>query len=362
MIQNAYFGFMEKKELRKGWTTGACATAAARAAFSALCRGAFPDPVEIVLPKGQTPSFCLNRQELGAQYAWASVIKDAGDDPDITHGAEICVRVEWGAQSSGIVFKNGEGVGLVTKPGLPLEIGEPAINPMPRQMIVENLNAVKSNPDVIVTVSITHGEKLAEKTMNPRLGIMGGLSVLGTTGVVVPYSCSAWIHSIHRGIDVAKASGITHIAATTGSTSEKTACQLYDFDLSALIDMGDFAGGVLKYVRQNPVEKLTLCGGFAKFCKLAQGEMDLHSSRSRVDFEQLAQWMKEAGADHDLQEKAREANTALEVLELSIAHEIGLADLVVHRAKEVAQAIVSGHCEIEVIAVNRKGEVVGHVG
>ncbi len=352
---------MKTKELRKGWTTGACATAAAKAAFYALRNGEFPDPVQIRLPKGQTPSFVLNRHGFEGETAWASVIKDAGDDPDITHGAEILVRVKTTDAGAGIIFKNGTGVGLVTKPGLPVDVGEPAINPMPRQMITDNLNDISSQPNVVVEISITNGEKLAQKTMNPRLGIVGGLSVLGTTGIVVPYSCSAWIHSIHRGVDVARAMGISHVAACTGSTSEKTVQQLYGLEESALIDMGDFAGGLLKYLRRHPIEKVTFCGGFAKLCKLAQGEMDLHSSRSRVDFGQLAQWMRELGADADVVERAKQANTALEVLE--IAQEAGLAmgDLVALRAKEVAQAIVSGHCHIEIIAVNRKGDMVGHV-
>ncbi len=348
------------KPLRKGWTTGACATAAARAALHALVEGEFPDPVQIVLPKDKTPSFVLNRCGYEGDTAWASVIKDAGDDPDVTHGAEITVSVRKLEGGAGIVFKNGRGVGRVTKPGLPLAVGEPAINPMPRQMITENLREVWADCDVEVTVSIRNGEELAKKTMNPRLGIIGGLSVLGTTGVVVPYSCSAWIHSIHRGIDVAKATGLTHIAACTGSTSEKTVCSHYEFSESALIDMGDFAGAVLKYLRKEPVEKLTLCGGFAKLCKLAQGEMDLHSSRSRLDFDQLAKWMGEAGGDERLQAKVRSANTALEVIELAISHDIGMGDLVARRAKEVALAVVSGDCHIEVIAINRKGEVVGH--
>lgn len=351
---------MTKKELRKGWTTGACATAAARAAYGAVLTGAFCDPVQIRLPRGQTPSFCLNRHGMEDGSAWATVVKDAGDDPDITHGAEIVVHVQTGEPGSGIVFKNGQGVGVVTKPGLPLDVGEPAINPMPRRMICDNLMEVCEDPDVIVTISITKGEELAQKTMNPRLGIVGGLSVLGTTGIVVPYSCAAWIHSIHRGIDVARALGIGHMAATTGSTSEKTVVAKYGMEESALIDMGDFAGGVLKYVRKKPIDKLTLCGGFAKLCKLAQGEMDLHSSRSRLDFDQLARWMKDAGANEALQDQSRNANTALEVLNLARKHHIGLGDLVTCRAKEVAQAIVSGHCHIEIIAINRSGEIVGH--
>jgi len=349
----------ENKILRKGWTTGACATAAATSAYYALLSGEFVDPVQITLPKGQTPSFVLNRHGTDEDGAWASVIKDAGDDPDITHGAEIVVHVKALPKGCGIIFKRGTGVGEVTKPGLPLEVGEPAINPWPRRMISDNLSALNKNPDVEVTISIINGEKLAQKTMNPRLGIIGGLSVLGTTGVVVPYSCAAWIHSIHRGIDVSKAMGLTHVAACTGSTSEKTVCSLYDFEDSALIDMGDFAGGVLKYLRKNPIEKLTLCGGFAKFCKLAQGEMDLHSSRSRVDLNQLANWMAEAGGG-ELVEQVKGANTALEVIELAQAHDIALGDLVAKRVKEVARAVVSGHCQVEVVLVNRTGEIVGH--
>jgi len=351
---------MNKKQLRKGWTTGACATAAACAAYRALLSGTFPDPVEIRLPKGHTPSFALNRCGLEGKQAWASVIKDAGDDPDITHGAEILVSVQIGEPGTGIVFQAGSGVGTVTKPGLPLAVGEPAINPVPRRIISDNLNDIQSCPDVVVTVSITKGEELAQKTMNPRLGIIGGLSVLGTTGVVVPYSCSAWIHSIHRGIDVARALGLDHVAATTGSTSEKTVVGLYDLPDSALIDMGDFAGGVLKYMRKHPIARLTICGGFAKLCKLAQGEMDLHSARSRVDFTQLGDWMKEIDAPPDLQEQARHANTALEVLNLARAHDLALGDLVAQRAKEVAQAVVSGHCQINIVAVNRAGEIVGN--
>lgn len=350
--------------LRKGWTTGACSTAAACAAYHALIEGTFLDPVQIVLPKGRTPHFILNNHGVKDGNAWASIIKDAGDDPDVTHGAEIIATLRLLPKGTGVVFRNGEGVGLVTKPGLPLKVGEPAINPKPRQMIIENLQALadqfQKSLDVEVTLSIPGGNKLAQKTMNPRLGIVGGLSILGTTGVVVPYSCSAWIHSIHRGIDVAHALGLTHMAATTGSTSEKTVCSRYDFEESALLDMGDFAGAVLKYLRRVPIEKLTLCGGFAKLCKLAQGEMDLHSSRSRIRFDQLGLWMIEAGGSDELAARARGANTALEVIELAQANNVALGDLVAKRAKEVARAVVSGDCEVEVIAVNRNGEVVGH--
>src|SRR5689334_17623142 len=247
--------------LRRGWTTGACAAAAARAAFAALLTGRFPDPVTIHLPGGQTPSFALALAEQANGTARAGIVKDAGDDPDVTHGALIVAEPEWAAPGSGIRFRAGEGGGTVTRPGLPLAPGEPAINPAPRAMIRDQLNEfAEANgappPDITVTIAIPGGERLAEKTMNRRLGIIGGLSVLGTTGVVVPYSCASWIHAIHRGIDVARAAGLSHIAAATGAVSESAVQQLYGLPGHALIDMGDFVGGTLKYLRAHPVDRL----------------------------------------------------------------------------------------------------------
>ncbi|MEO0388810.1 MAG: cobalt-precorrin-5B (C(1))-methyltransferase CbiD, partial [Pseudomonadota bacterium] len=167
------------RPLRKGWTTGACATAAAKAAFTALCTGAFPDPVTITLPRGGTAAFTLAREHLGEGEAIAAVVKDAGDDPDVTHGATVHAHVRRGGPG-GIAFRAGEGVGTVTRPGLPLAAGEPAINPVPRAMIETALSDVAGTcPDAIVTISIPGGAALAQKTWNPRLGIVGGLSVLG---------------------------------------------------------------------------------------------------------------------------------------------------------------------------------------
>jgi cobalt-precorrin-5B (C1)-methyltransferase len=218
--------------LRRGWTTGACATAAARAAFEALHGGAFPDPVWITLPGGRRVAFALAMHEAGDGVAVAGVVKDAGDDPDVTHGALIIATVRRGAPDGGVHFVAGPGVGTVTRAGLPIPPGEPAINPVPRQMIrdaiAEAAQAHGVNADAIVEISIPGGEKIAERTLNGRLGIVGGLSILGTTGVVVPYSCAAWIHSIHRGIDVARAMGLDHLAGATGATSETAVRRLHD--------------------------------------------------------------------------------------------------------------------------------------
>jgi len=352
--------------LRRGWTTGACAAAATKAAYTALLTGEFPDPVEILLPKGDRPSFALARQSLTAGEASAGIIKDAGDDPDVTHGALILSHLRLLPLGAGVVFRAGAGVGTVTKPGLPIPAGEPAINPAPRQMMREAIAEVAAAHgaagDVEITVEVPGGEELARHTWNPRLGILGGISILGTTGVVHPYSCSAWIASIHRGIDVCRANGVEHAAACTGSTSEAAVQRLYGLPDHALIDMGDFAGGTLKYLRRHPIARLTIAGGFGKLSKLAGGAMDLHSGRSEVDREQLAAALLSLGAEPGLATAARGANTAGEILDMAQTSGLALGDLIAGEARDQALAMVDGKVAIEVIVIDRGGEVVGRAG
>jgi cobalt-precorrin-5B (C1)-methyltransferase len=355
-----------KGPLRRGWTTGACATAAVRAAYDALHTGRFPDPVTISLPKGEQPSFALSRVAFRNGEALAGVLKDAGDDPDVTHGAEVIAAVARAAKGTGVTFRAGPGVGTVTRPGLPVAVGEPAINPAPRAMIAETVraraHALGGTADVSVTISIPGGEALAAKTSNPRLGIVGGVSILGTTGVVIPYSCSSWIHSIRSGVDVARASNIPHVAAATGRTSEAAVRALHGLAEEATIDMGDFAGGLLKYVRRKPVPRLTIAGGFAKICKLSQGALDLHSSASRVDMAGLADALASLGAPRDVVDEARTANTATQVLDAARAGGLPLAEVIARRAREVALATLAGGTAVDVVVVDRKGAVIGHAG
>ena len=347
------------KELRRGWTTGACATAAARAAFTALATGAFPDPVEILLPKGQRVGFALDQHKIDGGAAEAAIVKDAGDDPDVTHGAIIRSRVERLAAGSGILFVAGDGVGTVTKPGLPLGVGEPAINPAPRRMMIENIGEAAAelgtHPDCRITISVDDGAKLAKHTWNGRLGILGGISILGTTGIVIPYSCSAWIASIHQGIDVARAAGLTHIAACTGSTSEKMVQALYGMDDSAIVDMGDFVGGTVKYLRRKPVARLTLAGGFAKLSKLAAGHMDLHSKRSQVDPAFLATLV----VDPELAAKIAQAETGLHVLQIAEAAGVRIGDAVASACAARVRAEESAQTDVEIIVCDRGAEIVG---
>src|SRR3979490_1677412 len=235
------------RPLRRGWTTGTCAAAAAKAAYAGLLTGEFPDPVEVTLPRGERPSFALAINRKDATSATAGVVKDAGDDPDVTHGALVLATVRPGAPGSGVTFRAGEGVGTVTRAGLPIPPGEPAINPVPRRMIRDAIAELAGQHgaagDVEVEIAIPDGEALAARTLNGRLGIVGGLSILGTTGLLIPSSCSSWIHSIRSGIDVARALGHSHIAGSTGATSEAAIRKLYNLPETALIDMGDFVGG-----------------------------------------------------------------------------------------------------------------------
>ncbi len=355
-----------RRPLRKGWTTGTCATAAAAAAYQALLTGAFPDPVTVALARGGSASLALNRAHLRNGEATAGIVKDAGDDPDVTHGAEVIGSVAAGPPGCGVVFRAGEGVGTVTLPGLPLSPGEPAINPGPRAMIRRAVAEIAArcggSGDVVVTISIPGGEALAAKTLNGRLGIKGGLSILGTTGIVVPYSCSAWIHSIHRGIDVARAARLTHLAAATGSTSEAAVKRLYRLPEPALIDMGDFVGGTLKYLRTHPVPKLTLAGGFGKLAKLAQGHLFLHSSKSRVDMDQLAESLAALGAPAEAVAAARAANTAAQVLSIAEANGLALARHIAGRGRAVALSTLGGETALEVLIFDRAGRLIGRDG
>ena len=354
-----------ERPLRRGWTTGACATAAAKSAYTALLTGTFEDPVTIALPRGDRAAFVLARHELAPDSATAAIVKDAGDDPDVTHGALVEATVR--RAEGGLRFRAGPGVGTVTKPGLPVGPGEPAINPVPRQMIAaaiaEVAQAHDATGDVEVEISIPGGEELAKKTMKARLGILGGLSILGTTGIVVPYSCAAWIHSIYSGIDVARATGLTHVAGATGSTSEAAVQRYYDLPESALIDMGDFVGGMLKHLRKRPVPRVTIAGGVAKMTKLAQGRLDLHSGKGAVDRAALAFVAKEVGASEAAIAAIGAANTTAQAFQIAAAEGLALGDAIAGAARREAAAVVAGaDIEIDVLIFDRDSKLVGKSG
>ncbi len=346
--------------LRRGWTTGACATAAAKACYAALLHGSFPDPVRITLPGGAVADFALAGSSMEGSSATAGVVKDAGDDPDVTHGALIRTEVELLGPGAGVQFRAGSGVGTITRPGLPLPPGEPAINPGPRQMIRQALAELRPDPAARVIVSVPDGERLAAQTLNPRLGVIGGLSILGTTGVVIPFSCAAWIDSIRRGIDVARATGHDHIAGSTGRTSEAAVQRLHRLDEVALIEMGDFVGGMLKYLRRHPVRRVTIAGGVGKMTKLAQGRLDLHSRRGAVDGAALARLAGEAGVSVSCRARIETSNTAAEAFMLAEDEGIALGDAVARHALRVASDVLEGaDIVVETVLFDAHGGLAG---
>ncbi len=354
--------------LRRGWTTGACATAAAKAAYAALLHGRFPDPVSITLPRGGCVEFALAESRMLDGAAMAAVVKDAGDDPDVTHGALVRAELRLLPAGSGVQFRAGPGIGTVTRPGLPLPPGEPAINPVPREMIRtalcevtrDGLGELAPEPDALVTISIPGGEALAAQTLNGRLGIVGGLSILGTTGIVIPFSCAAWIDSIRRGIDVARATGHGHVAGSTGRSSEQAVQKLYGLDEVALIEMGDFVGGMLKYLRAHPVPRVTVAGGIGKITKLAQGRLDLHSKRGAVDRIALAALAAQAGVSARQVTRIETANTAAEAFALAAEEDVALGNQVAARAWEVAAELLRDtEIALEIVLFDAQGALHG---
>ena len=335
--------------LRRGWTTGACAAAAVRAALKQLWGEDEVSQVQITLPKGEKPIFPIAHRAVAEDWVEIGITKDAGDDPDVTHGVLVIARVA--TAKNGINFHAGSGVGIITKPGLPIAVGEAAINPAPREMmrsqVMEMATRYGKSPSVDITIIIPGGRELTLKTWNPRLGIVGGLSVLGTTGIVRPFSCAAWIASIHRGIDVARAEGTLHVAGCTGSTSERTVQSLYGLADSAMLDMGDFAGGLMKYLARNPVPRLTIGGGIGKITKLAQGARDLHSGRSQVDFAALSKVMG--------QPNLMKVNSALE------AYSLAGPDMARWAAKEslitCKSLLKESSIDVDCVVIDRGGKI-----
>jgi cobalt-precorrin-5B (C1)-methyltransferase len=231
---------------------------------------------------------------------------------------------------------------------------------MIREAIAEVAAAAGGSGDMEVEIGVADGERLAEKTLNARLGIVGGLSILGTTGLVVPYSCAAWIHSIQRGVDVARAAGLGHMAGATGSASEAAVQKFHGLSEVALIDMGDFVGGMLKYLRRHPVARVTIAGGVAKMTKLAQGMLDLHSKRGAVDLAALAGFARAAGGSDALAQRIIAANTAAEAFAHAAAANVMLGDQVARAAQRTAADVVAdAGIDIEVLLFDRDGRLAG---
>jgi cobalt-precorrin-5B (C1)-methyltransferase len=349
--------------LRTGYTTGACAAAAAKAATRCLVRDTLLTEIETTLPNRSRVTFALKRCERLGSRAVCSVIKDAGDDPDCTNGAELVAEVEV-RPDAGIEIQRGPGIALVTKPGLGLEVGALAITPIPRRnliaMVEEELTG-RQERGALVILSVPRGEEMAKQTINERLGLVGGISILGTTGIVKPYSTAAYRISVVQAIDVAAEQGLAEVVLTTGGKSEQYAMTLYPhLPEDAFIQVGDFIGDGLKRCGKRAIARATIVGMMGKMSKMADGKMMTHAAGSQVNMELLATLAAELGAGDDLCTAIRQANTARHVLELcSQAGPLDIATQVCRKVVEHCTRHVGGKVEVRADLVDFDGALLG---
>jgi cobalt-precorrin-5B (C1)-methyltransferase len=362
-VNDGEMEIVRRRGMRTGYTTGACATAAARAAAIALRTGQAVTRVTIRLPAGVDATFKIESCELAEGRVRCAVIKDAGDDPDATHGAEIAATVWW-HDAPGVALRGGVGVGRVTLPGLGLEIGGPAINPVPRRMIVDavttEMGLEQCECGVVVEISVPRGEEIAKKTLNARLGILGGISILGTTGIVKPYSTASYRASVGQGIDVAAANGQTEVVLSTGGRSEQFAQRLFALPEVCFVEMGEFTGYALKRSVQRRMQRVRLAGMIGKFSKIARGYFMTHVAGNRVEPPYLAEVAGACGASSALQEEVARANTARHVQELVRAHGLpGFFDRLAEATAVSSHSFAGGSLAVEAILFDFDGAVLG---
>jgi len=315
-----------KTKLRTGFTTGSCATASSKAGILAIINQENIERIEIILPKRSKLDIQINSCEFTNNSAKCSVIKDGGDDPDVTHGAEIIVDVELTDVVGEIEIDGGEGVGRVTKPGLGLEIGSAAINPTPKKMILENIREVAKEllekKGIKITVSVPKGKELGPKTDNPRIGIVGGISILGTSGIVIPYSTASFAAAIRQQISVVNTMNDDSVVLTTGGRSEDFAREIIDLPDHSFIQMGDFSGYTIKQCAKQGLKKAYVAGFIGKLAKMAAGVKQTHVKGGKVDMKFLSELAKRCNANGDTISKILGANTARNVQEIIMEDEV----------------------------------------
>ncbi len=355
---------MEKKtkdspNLKEGFTTGACSAAAAKAAAYVLVHDEFINEINTTLPIGDKAIFKLKRCEKIEDYAICSVIKNAGDDPDCTDKAELTAKVS--LNTTGYVhIYGGVGVAMVTKAGLGLEVGKHAINPVPRKNIrAMILEVIQNSPfsGAEVEISVPGGEEMSKKTINKRLGLLGGISILGTTGIVKPYSTAAFRASVVQSVDLAKNNKVETVVLTTGGRSEQYAMELFPHltDMS-FIQVGDFIGTALKSAKKNHMGLVIIVGMMGKLSKMADGKMMTHAAASEVNVKMLGEMASRLGASSEVFNEILEATTARRVFEICDENEIdGLSDLVCETVSEKCGEHIVSEVPINTYLMDFKG-------
>ncbi len=355
-----------KGALRTGYTTGTTAAAATKGALYALINGKPIEQVTVSLPKSRTATLKIawTKNESDGKVTCAA-IKDGGDDPDATHGAEICSTVSFSKNATHICIDGGKGVGRVTKPGLGLEIGKAAINPTPLNMLEQAVREVAGHKlekqGVDILISVPNGEEIAKRTDNPRLGILGGISILGTTGLVLPYSTASFAASIRQGLDVACAMGADTVVLTTGGRSEDFAKELFKFPDHCFIQMGDFAGYSIKQcANKMTIRQVIIAGFIGKLTKMAMGIKQTHVAGSHIDMEFMAQLAAECKAPQNVIKEIRSANTARHVSEIIKKNNIqSYYNYLCKKVSEQMREHARDQLQIEVILFEFDGTVIG---
>jgi len=352
----------DKKKLKTGFTTGTSATAASIAAAQSIIQQKVIDVVEVKLPKGDCIKIPIYTCKFEKEKSRCSVIKDGGDDPDVTHGAEIIVELSFTDKKNQIEIDGGEGVGIVTKPGLGLEINKPAINPVPKKMIKENLEHVAKNllqqEGLKVVISVPKGRELGPKTDNPRIGIMNGISILGTSGIVIPFSTASYAASIRQNLDVAIAMGNDSVVLTTGGRSEDFARKIIDLPDHCFVQMGDFSGYTMQQCSKKNIRKAFIVGFIGKLAKMAAGVKQTHVKGSKVNMKFLSELAQKCGANKEIIQQIMTANTARHVSELIKENKIeGFFEQICNETHKHMEKHSENNVSLEVILFDFDGNI-----
>lgn len=353
-----------RQKLRTGFTTGTCATGAAKAALVSIITKKKVESIEVLLPKDKRITINVASCRFDNNTARCSVIKDGGDDPDVTHGAEIIADLQITDHSGQIEIDGGMGVGRVTKPGLGLQIGSAAINPTPKKMLIQNLTEIGKEilqkNGIRVIVSVPKGVEIAPKTDNPRLGIMGGISILGTTGIVVPYSTASFAASIRQSLDVTIAMGDSTVVLTTGGRSEDYARKEISLPDHCFVQMGDFSGYTIQQCTKKSIKTAHVAGFVGKLTKIAMGVKQTHVKGSKVDMDFLADLAKDCNANNKTIDEIKKANTARHVQEIIIENKIdGFFVALCKRAYDQMRMHSENKVELKVILFDFDGSILG---
>jgi len=349
-------------KLRTGFTTGTSATAASMAAILSIINQKKIESVDVLLPKKDKIKISINSCEFDKNKACCSVIKDGGDDPDVTHGAEIIVDLELTSKPNSIEIDGGEGVGRVTKPGIGLEIGQAAINPTPRKMITKNLTQagkkILEKNGIKVVISVPKGKELGPKTDNPRIGIVEGISILGTSGIVVPYSTASFAAAIRQQIDVVVSMGDDAVVLTTGGRSEDYARKILELPEHSFIQMGDFSGYAISQCTKKGIKRAYVGGFIGKFAKMATGVKQTHVKGSKVNMEFLSKLAKKCKAGEKIIQEIKNANTARNVQEIVLENNVeGFFDEICSEVYKQMKSHSENKTAVEIILFDFDGNV-----